>query len=98
MSRSRGMSDSARHLGGCLLARAPDLIVEVTAWFLLLSCLYEACRFLIVTLGSFCPFRLPPFDELGIPWEIMVDNLKNFQAQDLAGKLWPQTHSPVIPT
>ena len=38
-----GRTDCARHLGGCLLARAPDL-QNYREW----DCLYEVCHFLFL--------------------------------------------------
>jgi hypothetical protein len=38
LTRIAGVSDCARHLGGCLLARAPDLFVHEES-----GRLYETC-------------------------------------------------------
>ena len=63
-SRVAGKSDCARHLGGCLLARAPDLWSDES------ESLYEPASFFLVGV-VWCPV---PFssDGQGIPWELMV--------------------------
>jgi len=65
-----GKSDCARHLGGCLLARAPDLFRSDEAG----ACMKPAIFFADGVL--FCPLNRCPAlsDKLGMPWEFMVIN------------------------
>ena len=63
------MSDCTRHLGGCLLARAPDLLFDESEG------LYETCLFCFLALGSFGAPSLVSSDVLGILWELMGSQL-----------------------
>ncbi|MEP0210322.1 MAG: hypothetical protein ABJD89_15310, partial [Paracoccaceae bacterium] len=60
-----GKSDCARHLGGCLLARAPDLFGLMNA-----NCLYET--YFDFLSGSFSAPARSHLMYIGILWENMV--------------------------